>query len=1068
MSLWSVGQWLELAASATVAVVAAVDWIRRRRKSAARLAQAFGLLAGFVLFRRLLPTPPTGPVEVAVAKVVLVLFVLFPYRLFRFARAFTPASRRSDRSAKVSTAAVAVATVCLPDLAGRSGELAWWAVAYRVLFVAAWTLLSVLTVSRLLAAGRRQPSVIRRRMCTLGAASAAMHTAVLLAGISPAADGAPLIARRGIGLTATLLFVVGFAPPGVLRGIWRRREVEAFHRAEAELMAADSSERITGIVLPHATELVGAQSAVLFDGNGAVLAQHRMDAQQARAVAARLATEAKPGNQTLRTDGLAAIRLRDGWLAMTTSESAPLLGADEFGLLESLAHFAGLALERAELAERERAGREALIDREAQLAEAQRTAHIGSYSWDLVTDDVWWSDEMYRVLGFTPGDPDARRSFIDRVHPDDRDRVWAAKAAIRNLSTPSMSEWRVVLLDGEIRWMQGRVRPTCENGVAVSVCGTVQDITDRKVAEELISFQANHDVLTHLPSRVIFVERLSAAFERARGGGDIAVILLDVDRFKWLNDSLGHPAGDALLIEFADRLRSVVRPEDTVARFGGDEFAVLCEGMDANNAESLAGRIASALGAPVVIGGEDTTMTVSIGVAVASAHHPVLTPGALVRDADTAMYRAKEVGRNRIEVFDVSTRLMAVARHETANDLRRGIERGELVVHFQPEIDITTGIPVGVEALVRWAHPQRGLVPPLEFIAVAEETGLIVPLGAAVLREACTVMAGWHRADDTRAGMTVAVNLSTRQLLAPNLGDVVRDALESSGLAPERLCVEITESVLLEDSDASARVLEGLKAFGILIGVDDFGTGFSSLTYLKRFPVDVLKIDRSFVDGLGRSREDRAIVSSIVDLAHAFGLTTIAEGIETPEQLAELRALGCEQGQGYLWSRPMPVDVADEWMTAQAMARTVREPESRRSCSRTRSRSRSTHRVLLVDDDRSMRRLLKMVLEGEDQFDVVGETDDGRDAIALARHHRPDLVLLDLAMPGMGGLEALPLLLAVAPDAKVVVFSGLDSLGLEDAARRRGASAFLTKGIDPTDLCRRLEPLMGPPTASLN
>ncbi len=1059
---------MELGAFAMLGVVAIVQWQRHSGKAAARLAQAFGLIGAYVVLRRFLPDDPTG-LALWAAKVLIVALALFPFCLYRFTGAFTSSSRRSDIVARVATAAVILATLCLPTLARAPERLPAWAVLYRIAFVADWTALSAMASSRLWRSGRRQPTVIRRRMRTLGLAAAVLNLAIFTAASSTdPRSGVFAVSAQILGLVATVLFVLGFAPPSVLRVLWRRREVAAFHRAEADLMVASSSAQIADIVLPHAAELAGAQAAVLLDADGSALAQLRISDEEVATLSRTLAEEGRASVSRVTIPGLVAIRLRDGWLALTTSESTPFFGAGEFDLLASLAHFAGLALERAELVESERAGREALVEREAQLSEAQRTAHLGSYSWDLRSDAAWWSDEMYRVLGFTPGQPDARRSFIDRVHPDDRDRVLSQRNAIRYTSEPMVNEWRIVLPDGEVRWLQARARPVSENGATVSVHGTIQDITERKVAEELISFQANHDFLTQLPTRANFVERLSVAFERPRSGGNIAVILFDIDRFKWLNDSLGHAAGDALLIEFAGRLQAVVRPEDTVARFGGDEFVVLCEGVDGSIAEGLAQRIASALAPPVSIGGEDTIMTVSIGVAVSSEHDVELTPEALVSDADTAMYRAKEVGRNRIEIFDVSTRLMAVARHETANALRRGIDRGELVVHFQPEIDITTGLPVGVEALVRWAHPQRGLVPPLEFIAVAEETGLIVPLGAAVLREACSAMAGWHRADAARASMTVAVNLSARQLLAPNLGDVVGEALAFSGLAPERLCLEITESVLLEDSDASARALERLKALGILIGVDDFGTGFSSLTYLKRFPVDVLKIDRSFVDGLGRSREDRAIVSSIVDLAHAFGLTTIAEGIETAEQLAELRALGCEQGQGYLWSRPLPVDAADEWIRAQAMPRMPVRQERRPPCGRSRTRPHPTHRVLLVDDDRSMRRLLRMVLEGDGQFDVVGETEDGRDAIALARHHRPDLVLLDLAMPGMGGLEALPLLLAVAPEAKVVIFSGLDSVGLEEAARHRGASAFLTKGIDPTDLCRRLEPLLVPPIASLN
>jgi EAL domain-containing protein (putative c-di-GMP-specific phosphodiesterase class I) len=417
------------------------------------------------------------------------------------------------------------------------------------------------------------------------------------------------------------------------------------------------------------------------------------------------------------------------------------------------------------------------------------------------------------------------------------------------------------------------------------------------------------------------------------------------------------------------------------------------------------------------------------------------------------MYRAKEQGRNRHEVFDVTTLELALARHETANALRRGIHRGELVVHYQPALDLTSGRAVGVEGLVRWNHPQRGLLPPAEFISLAEETGLVVPLGAEVLATACRQVMAWQRGGGSGSDLWLAVNLAARQLLAPDLCSVVEEALADSGLEPGRLCLEITESALLEDSESSTRALNRLKALGVRIGVDDFGTGFSSLTYLKRFPVDVLKIDRSFVDGLCRDREDRAIVASVIDLAHAFGLTTTAEGVETAEQLAQLRALGCEQGQGYLWSRPLPAEAAGQWIAAHSHPRHPDLPVP--------SPTGSRHRVLLVEDDPSLRRLTRLVLD-EGDFEVVGEASDGREAVALARRLRPDVVLLDLAMPGIGGLEALPMIRAVAPEAKVVVLSGLEPASYADATRRQGAAAYCTKGGDPTLLPEMLGALLTP------
>ncbi|MGH9034451.1 MAG: EAL domain-containing protein, partial [Acidimicrobiia bacterium] len=739
-----------------------------------------------------------------------------------------------------------------------------------------------------------------------------------------------------------------------------------------------------------------------------------------------------------------------GWMAVVTTAATPFFGHEELGLLQTLAHLAGLALDRAELFDRERIGRQALAEREFQLAEAQRTARLGSYTWDLRTGAVSWSDEMYRVLGFAPGEVvNHGEAFASRLHPDDRDRILDDWRAAPQTQAATSFEYRIVLPGGETRWIHGQARPVLDDdGTLHQLIGTIQDITERKLAEEAIAFQAGHDSLTQLPNRALFLDRLGQGLaRRSRHPSGTAVLFLDLDRFKWLNDSLGHAAGDELLVAVAARLRDAMRAEDTVARFGGDEFVVLCEDVsDEAEAEALADRLASILAAPLTVAGEETTVTVSIGIAYAPRTSSEASPESLVRDADAAMYRAKEQGRNRHEVFDVTTLELALARHETANALRRGIHRGELVVHYQPLLDLMSGRVVGVEGLVRWDHPQRGLLLPGEFISLAEDTGLVVPLGAEVLATACHQVMAWQ------PGLSLSVNLAARQLLAPDLCSIVEEALAGSGLAPDRLCLEITESALLEDSESSTRALNRLKALGVCIGVDDFGTGFSSLTYLKRFPVDVLKIDRSFVDGLCRDREDRAIVASVIDLAHAFGLTTTAEGVETAEQLTQLRALGCEQGQGYLWSRPLPAEAAGRWIADRCRQPhpdgPVPPPAGRR------------HRVLLVEDDLSLRRLTRLVLDHDGDFEVVGEAGDGREAVALARRLRPDVVLLDLAMPGIGGLEALPMIRAVAPEAKVVVLSGLEPESYADATSRQGAAAFCTKGGDPTSLPELLGALL--------
>jgi diguanylate cyclase (GGDEF)-like protein/PAS domain S-box-containing protein len=459
------------------------------------------------------------------------------------------------------------------------------------------------------------------------------------------------------------------------------------------------------------------------------------------------------------------------------------------------------------------------------------------------------------------------------------------------------------------------------DGHVIGVAGVTQDISDRRRAEDALAHQAFHDSVTELPNRNLFLDRLELAVARsARHHNMTAVLFLDVDRFKWVNDSLGHAAGDMLLRGLAQRMRDALRPGDTLARFGGDEFAVLCEEItDVNEAITVAQRLAAAIIAPFELQDERVvTVTASIGIAMADS--AANRPEALLRDADSAMYRAKERGRDRIEVFDDEMRARAMSRLETEAALRRAIDEGELRVHYQPIVDLNGERVVGVEALVRWQHPERGLVPPLDFIPLAEETGLIVPIGSYVLSEACTTIAAWNRAHPDRMPLAVSVNLSARQLASPGLPNVVAGVLVRSGLARELLCLEITESVLMEDADTSRELLESLKRLGVTIAVDDFGTGYSSLLYLRRFPVDVLKIDRSFVGGLGTSSEDSAIVSGVIGLAHALGLRSVAEGVEEPGQAVELGLLGCDTAQGYYWSRPLESDALNTWLDEQVAA----------------------------------------------------------------------------------------------------------------------------------------------------
>jgi diguanylate cyclase (GGDEF)-like protein/PAS domain S-box-containing protein len=474
----------------------------------------------------------------------------------------------------------------------------------------------------------------------------------------------------------------------------------------------------------------------------------------------------------------------------------------------------------------------------------------------------------------------------------ERDHMWTGElAAIRH--------------DGLVVPMQAQlIHHVDTRGDAAFISAVLRDLSDRKRIESQLAHQATHDPLTGLPNRALLIERLTRALERARRHNTrVAVLFLDLDHFKVVNDSLGHEAGDQVLIALAARLRRSLRPGDTVARFGGDEFVVLCADLVHHlDAAAVAERMRAVVSGPLPVGDSEVFVGVSAGIVLTDGE--TSDPGALIRDADAAMYRAKERGRSRFEIFDHAMRTEAVDRLDTESSLRRAEERGELQVRYQPIVSLKSGTVVGVEALLRWEHPERGLLGPQEFIGVAEETGLIVPMGAWVLERACHQVTRWHAALPDLEPLHISVNLSGRQLGHPTLAADVEAILTETGIAPGSVELEITESVLVDDIEASSETLRALKALGVKLVVDDFGTGYSSFSYLRRFPVDVLKVDRSFVADLGASPDDAAIVTAIVSLAHTLGLQAVAEGVERPEQLAELRRVGCDLAQGYLFSRP--------------------------------------------------------------------------------------------------------------------------------------------------------------------
>jgi diguanylate cyclase (GGDEF)-like protein/PAS domain S-box-containing protein len=498
------------------------------------------------------------------------------------------------------------------------------------------------------------------------------------------------------------------------------------------------------------------------------------------------------------------------------------------------------------------------------------------------------------------------RLWLEMVHPEDRERVDAESRAILKTGSKDL-EYRIIRTDGEVRWVRDRCHVICDTiSKTMRLDGIATDITDRKQIEEQLAHSAFHDALTGLPNRFLFIDRLQQAIARIQRNPQeqFAVLFLDLDRFKVVNDSLGHVVGDQLLIEIAHRLQSCLRPGDTVARLGGDEFTILLASIKSvSDAIGVAERIQQALQAPLCLNNHEIFTTASIGIALNGASS--VQPEELLRNADTALYQAKEQGKDRYAVFNADMYDRAVALLQLETDLRWAIERQELRVYYQPIISLATNRITGFEALVRWLHPDRGLISPAEFIPVAEETGLIIPIGQWVLHESCQQLQQWQIQFPLHPMLTMSVNLSSKQLSQANFVEQIDAILKQTELAPHCLKLEITESAIMARPDAAASGLGQLKMRGIQLCVDDFGTGYSSLAYLHRFPIDILKIDRSFINQLDEDAERFAIVRAIVTLAENLGLSVVAEGIETAKQMAQLQGLHCDYGQGYFFSKPL-------------------------------------------------------------------------------------------------------------------------------------------------------------------
>jgi diguanylate cyclase (GGDEF)-like protein/PAS domain S-box-containing protein len=534
----------------------------------------------------------------------------------------------------------------------------------------------------------------------------------------------------------------------------------------------------------------------------------------------------------------------------------------------------------------------------------------------LITYD---SPSAVAVLGYA----ESERVGIDGlafIHPDDIDRAVQTFAAVIDFpGSVSRMEMRSLHRDGTYRWLDVSVTNLLDEDDVNGLVANFRDITERKALEDQLAHQAFHDPLTGLANRALLLDRVehARAATRRRSAGLIGLIYIDLDDFKTVNDGLGHEAGDNLLRLAALRIVSALRPGDTAARLGGDEFAVLLEELpNPSSAYEVGARLLEALGEPFEFEGHSVPLNASLGIVISNGTDDA---AALLRNADLAMYRAKGEGKGRFEVYEAGMHAAVVERMAVKADLRRAVDAREFHPHYQPIVDLASGRINGVEALVRWSHPERGLLAPATFIPLAEETGLIVEIGRHVLNEACLDAASWRRHLGSMAPKTVSVNLSPRQIQDPALIDDVAAALASSGLPASCLTLEITESILVDDGDAAARTLGGLKALGITIALDDFGTGYSSLSYLDRFPVDIVKIDKSFIDALsGAGTAGSPLVTAIVNLGSLLGLSVTAEGIEDVDQVARLRQIGCARGQGFYFAHPMPADELRDRLTQPA------------------------------------------------------------------------------------------------------------------------------------------------------
>jgi diguanylate cyclase (GGDEF)-like protein len=672
---------------------------------------------------------------------------------------------------------------------------------------------------------------------------------------------------------------------------------------------------------------------------------------------------------------------------------------------------------------------------DSQMAIAQRISSVGSWAWRVGPDTVSWSDEMYRVCGVRPGEFGKNyQGFLALVHPADRSQVETAVRVALDHGAAYDLEHRLLLPDGIERVVHGKADVVFGiDGKALSMSGTLQDITQRKLTEERIYFLANYDALTDLPNRNLLGDRLTQATTLARRNSQrITILCLDLDGFKFVNDSYGHAIGDILLKTVAARLKAAVRESDTVARLGGDEFVLIFLGLvDDRDVNCSVQRIVDLFAEPFLVDSRELHVTASIGVCLYPDDGEDVDM--LLKNADVAMYAAKDGGRNCSKFYarEMGSRIEQHVRMENA--LRVALEQQQFEVHYQPKVNLCSGKLSGVEALIRWNHPQNGMIPPDSFISLAEETGLIVPIGEWVMRTACAQAKQWHNMgfDD----MSVAVNLSACQFGRQNVTNLVLRVLADTGLAAQHLELELTESMLMSDSDGMLAALHDIKAIGVTLTLDDFGTGYSSLAYLKRFPIDVLKIDRSFVRNVTTDPNDASLTKTIVLMAKSLKMKTVAEGVETQGQLGFLSAIKCDAVQGFYFSKPVNADALTAMLRKQ-MGRPILPRES--APERT---------VLLLDDEPNVLSALARVFRNEGY--QIFKTTSALEAFEMLAMHRVQVIISDQRMPIMSGTTFLSKVKELYPDTIRIILSGYTELSsVIDAINYGAVYRFFTKPWD--------------------